>query len=240
MALIIANLKEKMNIFNEIDSIIARDPAARNRIDVIFLYPSFHAVLIYRITHQLWLLGLRFLPRLLSQLARLLTGIEIHPGATIGKNLFIDHGAGVVIGETAEIGDDCTLYQDVTLGGVSPSVNSNAQRNMKRHPTLKNNIIVGSGAQILGPITIHDGARIGGNAVVVKDVPANCTAVGIPAKIVEKLTPVKLSSPCFEAYGVSNDEFMDPEKIILDKLCLEITELKQRLHDLEQRNAKKS
>ncbi len=222
-----------MSIISEIDSIIARDPAARSRWEVFFLYPSFHAVIAYRFANCLWRNGWRFLPRLLSQWMRMTTGIEIHPGATIGKNLFIDHGMGVVIGETAEIGDNCTLYQDVTLGGTSPSVNSNAQRNMKRHPTLKNDIIVGSGAQILGPITVHNGARIGGNAVVVKDVPENSTVVGIPGRVVEKLAQTKEQSPCFQAYGLSTDEFMDPQAEIINQLCLEVTALKTRIKELE-------
>src|SRR5499427_5642386 len=168
----------------DIDSIIARDPAARSRLEVALTYPGFHAILAHRLSHALYLRGWRVLARAVSQAARWVTGIEIHPGATIGRRLFIDHGMGVVIGETAEVGDDVTLYHGVTLGGVAPSLNSAAQIDRKRHPTIGNGAIIGSGAQVLGPITVGVGARVGANAVVVQDVPAGVAVVGIPAKVV--------------------------------------------------------
>ncbi|MDX1738786.1 MAG: serine O-acetyltransferase EpsC, partial [Alphaproteobacteria bacterium] len=142
------------SIIREIDGMIERDPAARSRMEVALCYPAFHAIMAYRVANKLWRRGWRLLPRFISQFARWMTGIEIHPGATIGKKLFIDHGMGVVVGETAEIGDNVTLYHDVTLGGVSPSEDSDGQRCTKRHPTLLDNVVVGSGAQILGPITV--------------------------------------------------------------------------------------
>src|SRR3990172_1543334 len=164
-------------IREEIAVVFERDPAARNSWEVITCYPGFHALLVHRLGHRLWGMRLRWLARLVSHLGRWLTGIEIHPGAQIGRRFFIDHGMGVVIGETAQIGDDCTLYHGVTLGGTSWSKG-------KRHPTLANNVVIGAGAKILGPIVVGDGARIGSNAVVVKDVPPGATAVGIPARII--------------------------------------------------------
>ena len=162
----------------EIAVVFDRDPAARNTWEVITCYPGFHAMLIHRLAHFLWGARLRWLARFTSHLSRWLTGIEIHPGAAIGRRFFIDHGMGVVIGETAEIGDDCTLYHGVTLGGTSWNKG-------KRHPTLGKGVVVGAGAKILGPILIGEGARIGSNAVVVKDVPPGATAIGIPARIIE-------------------------------------------------------
>ena len=156
-----------------------RDPAARGRLQVVFLYAGFHAIVFYRISHFLWKLKVPFLPRALSQLARFLTGIEIHPGAQIGYGLFIDHGMGVVIGETAIIGDNVTLFQGVTLGGTG-------KEKGKRHPTLGNNIVVGTGAKVLGNITIGDNSYIGANAVVIKDVPANATVVGVPGRVTKQ------------------------------------------------------
>jgi len=161
----------------DIRSVFDRDPAARSSLEVLTAYPGIHAIWAHRINHWLWRHGLRWLARVLSHLARWLTGIEIHPGASIGRRFFIDHGMGVVIGETAEIGDDCTLYHGVTLGGTSWEPG-------KRHPTLKDNVVVGAGAKILGPITIGAGARVGSNSVVVKDVPAGATVVGIPGHVV--------------------------------------------------------
>jgi serine O-acetyltransferase len=163
------------NLKYDIDNIINNDPAARSRIEVLLLYPSIHAVIIYRITHTLYNHKLFFLARLFSQICRFFTGIEIHPGAKIGRGLFIEHGMGVVIGETAEIGDNVTIYHGVTLGGTGKDKG-------KRHPTLGNNVVVGSGAKVLGPIYVGNGARIGANSVVLKDVPDYATAVGIPAK----------------------------------------------------------
>src|SRR5690625_188582 len=157
-------------IRSEIESVMARDPAARSRLEVVLCYPGFQAVLLYRLAHACWKGGFYLLGRMISQFARWATGIEIHPGAEIGKHLFIDHGMGVVIGETAIIGDNVTLYHGVTLGGVAPSVDSDSQRQQKRHPTLEDEVIVGSGAQILGPITVGRLARIGANAVVTRPV----------------------------------------------------------------------
>ena len=160
----------------DISCVFERDPAARNSFEVITTYPGVHALLWHRVSHLLWRIHLKWLARTLSQLSRLLTGIEIHPGARIGRRFFIDHGMGVVIGETAVIGDDVTLYHGVTLGGTSWSKG-------KRHPTLGNNVVVGAGAKVLGPITLSNGARVGSNAVVVKDVPENATVIGIPGHI---------------------------------------------------------
>ena len=172
------------SIRQQLDSVIARDPAARSRFEVLLTYPGVHVLFFHRIAHWLYARRRWLLARFVSQLGRWLTGIEIHPGATIGRRLFIDHGMGVVIGETAEIGDDVTLYHGVTLGGVAPSLNSAAQVDHKRHPTIGNGAIVGSGAQVLGPITVGAGARVGANAVVVQDVPAGVMVVGIPAKAI--------------------------------------------------------
>lgn len=183
------------SIKEDIDSVFARDPAARSAFEIITCYPGFQARLVHRMAHGLWSVNMKWLARFLSHLGRFLTGIEIHPGATIGRRFFIDHGMGVVIGETAEIGDDCTLYHGVTLGGTS-------WKEGKRHPTLGNGVVVGAGAKILGPITISDGAKIGSNAVVVKNVPAGATAAGIPARILDEAS----KRPGFNAYGISNDQ----------------------------------
>ena len=164
----------------DISSIIERDPAARNAWEVLTCYPGLHALVTHRIAHACWTHGLKWLGRFISHLGRWLTGIEIHPGATIGRRVFIDHGFGVVIGETAEIGDDCTIYQGVTLGGTSLS------KGAKRHPTLGRGVIIGAGAQVLGGFTVGDGAKVGSNAVVVKEVPPGATAVGNPARVVRK------------------------------------------------------
>lgn len=162
-------------IMSELRSIVARDPAARHMVEVALTYPGFHVILLHRVSHLLWRLRLKLLARVLASVARLMTGIEIHPAAVIGEYCFIDHGMGVVIGETAVIGDRCTLYQGVTLGGMSIE-------NGKRHPTIGDDVVVGAGAMLLGPITVGDRARIGANAVVLKDVPADAVMVGIPAR----------------------------------------------------------
>ncbi|WP_016834997.1 serine O-acetyltransferase [Herbaspirillum lusitanum] len=184
----------------DISSIIERDPAARNAWEVLTCYPGLHAVVLHRVANKCWVLGLKWLGRFISQLARWFTGIEIHPGATIGRRVFIDHGFGVVIGETAEIGDDCTIYQGVTLGGTS------LNKGAKRHPTLGRGVIIGAGAQVLGGFTVGDGAKVGSNAVVVKEVPAGTTAVGNPARIIERNTvsaePDQAAARLFAAYGV--------------------------------------
>jgi serine O-acetyltransferase len=186
----------------DLQFVFERDPAARSLWEIITTYPGIHAVLIHRLAHRMWAWGLRWLARLISHLGRWLTGIEIHPAAKIGRRVFIDHGMGVVIGETAELGDDCTLYHGVTLGGTSWSKG-------KRHPTLESGVIVGAGAKILGPITIGAGAKIGSNAVVVKDVPAGATAVGIPARILDaekdKVRDQQARKLGFSAYAISAD-----------------------------------
>ena len=183
-----------MNEF--LQSIIDRDPAAKSKLSVILTYPGVKSVLFHQIAHFFCVAKFDLIARVISQFSRFLTGIEIHPKAKIGKNLFIDHGMGVVIGETSEIGDNVTIYHSVTLGGISPSIDSDSQRDVKRHPTLKNNVVVGSGAQVLGPIVVGENAKIGANAVVTKDVPENAVMVGIPAKNVGTTTKE------FKPYGI--------------------------------------
>ena len=167
---------------NYLDSIIKRDPAAKSKLSVVLTYPGVKSVFFHRIANNLWNLNLYTLARIVSQFSRFLTGIEIHPAAKIGKNLFIDHGMGTVIGETSVIGDNVTMYHGVTLGGISPAENSNDQRDTKRHPTIEDNVIIGCGASILGPINIGSCARVGANTVVLKDVPSYATMVGNPVK----------------------------------------------------------
>lgn len=184
----------------DIASIIERDPAARTAWEVLTCYPGLHAIIMHRWARWCWLRGMKWLGRFISQIARGLTGIEIHPGATIGRRVFIDHGFGVVIGETAEVGDDCTIYQGVTLGGTS------LHKGAKRHPTLARGVIVGAGAKVLGAFTVGEGAKVGSNAVVVKEVPAGATAVGNPARIIEKdsfSTREEAAARMFAAYGVT-------------------------------------
>jgi len=184
----------------DIASIIERDPAARTAWEVLTCYPGLHAIAMHRWAHWCWLHGMKWLGRFISHIARGLTGIEIHPGATIGRRVFIDHGFGVVIGETAEVGDDCTIYQGVTLGGTSLS------KGAKRHPTLARGVIIGAGAKVLGAFTVGEGAKVGSNAVVVKAVPPGATAVGNPARIVEKDSHSpreETAARLFAAYGVT-------------------------------------
>ena len=187
-----------MNEF--LESIIKRDPAAKSKLSIILTYPGAKAVFFHKIANFFVIAKFHLVARIISQFSRFLTGIEIHPKANIGKNLFIDHGMGVVIGETSEIGDNVTIYHMATLGGISPSINSNEQRNIKRHPTLKDNVVVGSGAQILGPVTVGKNAKIGANAVVTKDVPENAVMVGIPAKNVGETSG---SDENFKPYGIT-------------------------------------
>ena len=187
-----------MNEF--LESIISRDPAAKSKLSVILTYPGVKAVFFHRIANFFSIAKLDLIARIISQFSRFLTGIEIHPKAKIGENLFIDHGMGVVIGETSEIGDNVTIYHMVTLGGISPSINSNDQRGSKRHPTLMDNVVVGSGAQVLGPVVVGKNAKIGANAVVTKDVPENAVMVGIPAKNVGTATEE------FKPYGIANGD----------------------------------
>jgi len=183
-----------MNSF--LESIMNRDPAAKSKIIIFLTYPGVKAIFFHRIANFFCKARFDLIARIISQFSRFLTGIEIHPKALIGKNLFIDHGMGVVIGETSEIGDDVTIYHAVTLGGISPSIKSDEQRNIKRHPTLKDNVVVGSGAQILGPVIVGKNAKIGANAVVTKNVPEDAVMVGIPAKNVGK------ASQKFKPYGI--------------------------------------
>jgi len=184
-----------------LESIIKRDPAAKSKLSVILTYPGVKAVFFHRIANFFSIAKFDLIGRMISQLSRFLTGIEIHPKAKIGKNLFIDHGMGVVIGETSEIGDNVTIYHMVTLGGISPSINSDDQRNTKRHPTLMDNVVVGSGAQILGPVVVGKNAKIGANAVVTKDVQENSVMVGIPAKNVGESSP---DDKAFKPYGITS------------------------------------
>ena len=226
-----------MNIkkfLKEIDTIIERDPAAESRLGVMFLYPSFHVMIFYKTANILWRYNLRFIARFIMQIGRMLTGIEIHPAAKIGCNFFMDHGLGIVIGETAEIGEDVTIYQGVTLGGVMPSIETESQRNQKRHPTIGNNVIIGSGAQILGPIKIGDYARIGANSVVSKDVPSNVTVAGVPAREFSKSS--KLAK--FKAYAVSTNE-TDPREQTLNLLIEKIKILEKKIKSLENNKNKK-
>ena len=187
-----------MNDF--LESIIKRDPAAKSKLSIILTYPGVKAVFFYKIANFFAIAKFDLIARIISQFSRFLTGIEIHPKAKIGNNLFIDHGMGVVIGETSDIGDNVTIYHMATLGGISPSINSDDQRNTKRHPTLMDNVVVGSGAQILGPVTIGKNAKIGANAVVTKDVPQNAIMVGIPAKNVGESS---VDDPTFKPYGIT-------------------------------------
>ena len=185
-----------MNKF--LETIINRDPAAKSKLSIILTYPGVKAIFFHRVANFFAVAKFDLIARIISQFSRFLTGIEIHPKAKIGKYLFIDHGMGVVIGETSEIGDNVTIYHMVTLGGISPSINSDDQRDTKRHPTLQDNVVVGSGAQVLGPVTVGKNAKIGANAVVTKDVPENAVMVGIPAKNVGTTTKE------FKPYGITN------------------------------------
>jgi serine O-acetyltransferase len=204
-------LRETIRAYRE------RDPAARSNLEVLLCYPGLHAVLWHRMAHGLWRRGLKLPARFLSHISRWLTGIEIHPAVRIGRRFVIDHGMGVVIGETAEIGDDVYIYHQVTLGGTT------SERG-KRHPTLGNGVIVGAGAKVLGAITVGDGARVGANAVVTSPVPAGVTVVGVPARPVERKRP----KPSFEAYGTPCDGTLDPLLKDLDGLRAELTELEMR------------
>jgi serine O-acetyltransferase len=218
----------------DIAVVFERDPAARNTWEVLTTYPGVHALLFHRLTHWLWGVGLRWLARFVSHLARWLTGIEIHPGATIGRRVFIDHGMGVVVGETAEIGDDCTLYHGVTLGGTSWNKG-------KRHPTLEQGVVIGAGAKVLGPITVGAGARIGSNAVVVKDVPAGATAVGIPARILDqekaRVRDETAQKMGFSAYAVG-DNNNDPVTQAIHALLDHAAAQDKRLQELAEQLAR--
>ncbi|HSH42465.1 MAG TPA: serine O-acetyltransferase [Arenicellales bacterium] len=215
----------------DIGCVFERDPAARSTFEVLTAYPGLHALLAHRVSHRLWQARWYWLARFVSHLARWLTGIEIHPGARIGRRFFIDHGMGVVIGETAVIGDDCTLYHGVTLGGTT-------WKKVKRHPTLGNNVVVGAGAKVLGPIEIGDYARIGSNSVVVKDVPDHATVVGIPGRVLEEKTEPEKHEE-FDAYGQpleSKDK--DPLAITVEQLMENVHELDVRYREVAARLAK--
>lgn len=208
-----------------LESIKARDPAARSLFEIAFLYPGLRALAFHRVSHAFWQMRLYFLARLMSELGRWLSGIEIHPGATIGRRLFIDHGTGVVIGETATIGNDVTLYHGVTLGGVST-----AQTGERRHPTVEDQVIIGAGAQVLGPVTVGHGARVGANAVVVKDVPPGVTVVGIPA---QEALPRGAAASDFVPYGSPCDDKTDPTARAICSLLNEVEALRRRINQLE-------
>ncbi|EWC42853.1 serine O-acetyltransferase [Stutzerimonas stutzeri] len=215
----------------DIQSVFHRDPAARNAFEVLTCYPGLHAIWIHRLSHWLWLHDWKWLARMSSNLARWLTGIEIHPGARIGRRFFIDHGMGIVIGETAEIGDDVTLYHGVTLGGTSWNKG-------KRHPTLEDGVIVGAGAKILGPFTVGAGAKIGSNAVVTREVPPGATAVGIPGRIIVKTNDEQearrkaiAEKIGFDAYGVSED-MPDPVARAIGQLLDHVQAVEERLEGM--------
>ena len=218
----------------DIAVVFERDPAARTHWEVLTTYPGVHALIAHRFSHWLWNCRLRWLARFTSHLGRWLTGIEIHPGATIGRRVFIDHGMGVVVGETAVIGDDCTLYHGVTLGGTS-------WKKGKRHPTLEKGVVIGAGAKVLGPITIGANAKIGSNAVVVKDVPPEATAVGIPARILDQEKAKQRDDMAqkigFSAYAVS-DDMNDPMSKAIHALLDHAAEQDKRLQEMAQKIAK--
>lgn len=205
----------------DIKSILERDPAARNALEVALLYPGFHAVLLHRLAHMLYKCGLRFIPRLISQISRFFTKIEIHPGATIGKGLLIDHGCGVVIGETTVIGDDCTIYQGVTLGGTGKETG-------KRHPTLGNNVMVGAGAKILGPFTVGDNSKIAANAVLLREVEPDSTCVGVPARVVKRGTK--------RVNDLDQVHIPDPVSQELCKLTARLDKLNAQIESLKNQN----
>jgi len=217
-------------IKQDIKVVFDRDPAVRSVPEVLFCYPGFHAILIYRLAHALWKRKLFFLARFSSHIGRFLTGIEIHPGATIGKGFFIDHGMGVVIGETAEIGDNCTLYHQVTLGGTTWAKE-------KRHPTLGNNVVIGSGAKILGPFKVGDDAKIGSNSVVVKEVPDHSTVVGIPGRVVMQ-AGTKVDD---DRLDLEHGQLPDPEAKAISCLFDQVRNLEKKVQELtEKLEAEKS
>ena len=216
-------------IIELIDSYIERDPAARGRIETILTSPGLHALGIYTISNFLWSVKLYIIARAISYIGRIITGIEIHPAAKIGSRFFIDHGMGVVIGETAEIGDNVTIYHGVTLGGVSPSEDSASQKDKKRHPTLEDKVIIGSGAQILGPITIGANSKVGSNSVVTKDVESNKSVIGNPARYT--IVPNSSGVKKFRAYGLSKGD--DSRATVVEKLEKDNSDLRNRIEKLE-------
>jgi len=218
----------------DIGAYMERDPAARSRVEVVLCYPGFQALLFYRASRALWRHDWRLSGRVVSHVGRMLTGIEIHPGAKIGERCVIDHGSAVVIGETSVIGDDVTLYQGVTLGGTSPAIDSRAQADKKRHPTLDDGVIIGSGAQILGPITVGEGARVGANAVVTRDIPRGVSAAGIPARVILPRDKKKAKDREFVAYGTPGELF-DPVLRNMDSIRNQLAMLVGRVEELEDR-----
>ena len=221
-------------IVKMIEAIKRRDPASSSSFWILLLYPSIHVMVFYYISRFLWLRNIKSLSRLIMQFARFLTGIEIHPGAKIGDGFFMDHAMGIVIGETAEIGDNVTIYHGATLGGIMPAFKSDEQRGIKRHPTLEAGVIIGSGAQILGPITIGSNARVGANSVVLKSIPNDVSVVGIPAHEVKKQ---KLNNE-FHAYGTAQSDVNKMEQSI-SNVENEISLLKKKIDYLEKRKSKK-
>ena len=220
-----------MRIIEDVRSVFARDPAARNVFEILTCYSGVQAVILYRLTHFLWRYKLRWLARFISTLARWITGIEIHPGAVIGRRFFIDHGMGVVIGETAIIGDDCMLYHGVTLGGTTWD-------KVKRHPTLKNGVVIGAGAKILGPITLGNNVRVGSNSVVVRSIDDNETVVGIPGRIVRQKAEDEDSFDSYaaKASGISNDPTLQAVNSLIDRL----SEMEKQLEKVTQKKPTKS
>lgn len=218
-------------IQQDIDAVLGRDPATKSKLEAILCSSGFHAVVFHRFNHWLWQNNFKLTARFLSQVSRFLTGIEIHPGARIGKAFFIDHGMGVVIGETTEIGDNVTLYHDVTLGGTTV-FDKNGKVTTKRHPTIGNNVIIGSGAQVLGPIVIGDNVKIGSNAIVTKDVAPNTTVIGMAAHHVAEFRHSRGKKQKFAAYGLVND-VKDPLEAKLSELEAEIKSLKSELNELK-------
>ncbi len=213
-------------IRKEIDVVFERDPAVRSRVEVVLCYPGFHALQLYRLAHWAWARDWKLVGRFISHVGRVVTGIEIHPGATICEGFFIDHGMGVVIGETSVIGDDVTLYHGVTLGGTSWEPG-------KRHPTVENGVVIGAGAQVLGPITVGAGARIGANSVVLKEVPAGATMAGIPGRRIDAQEKKEAERPAFAAYGTQSGEVSDPVLRLIDGLVREVDRLRARVDQLE-------
>jgi serine O-acetyltransferase len=207
----------------DLSVVFQRDPAARNYFEILTTYPGVHALILHRLAHFLWSIKLKLIARIFSHLARILTGIEIHPGAKIGRRFFIDHGMGVVIGETAIIGDDCTLYHGVTLGGTT-------WKKGKRHPTLKNNVVIGAGAKVLGPITLGNNSKVGSNAVVVSNIPNDSTAVGIPAKIIESGEKLKK----FSAYAVEKNS-QDPVLQSIDEILKALEQQQKEIKALKKK-----